>query len=229
MYDASARTALAPHALASGATSPSPTSPRIKSWGYPSSLGSPSSYAHWLQLQERLTYQIANEIQRVTASSDVMVVGRGQHLCMSMRGIKTDAIMSNSVVCGRFRDLPALRAETLNLMSSREKAKHNRVVHPSGNLETLKGVGQDSAAVYASFIGDPHRFSSTPATTLIVTLAVTSFGRFEAPLADESRASARSIPMHVLFFSAFVAGLACCATPGVINTEAIRVFPTWRG
>src|SRR5215212_3246343 len=36
-----------------------------------------------------------------------------------------------------------------------------RAVHPSRNLETLKGVGQDSAAVYASFIGDPHRFSST--------------------------------------------------------------------
>ena len=36
-----------------------------------------------------------------------------------------------------------------------------RAVHPSRNLETLKGVGQDSAAVYASFIGDPHRFGST--------------------------------------------------------------------
>jgi transposase len=36
-----------------------------------------------------------------------------------------------------------------------------RAVHPSRNLETLKGVGQDSAAVYASFIGDPHRFRST--------------------------------------------------------------------
>src|SRR5207244_3918152 len=36
-----------------------------------------------------------------------------------------------------------------------------RAMHPSRNLETLKGVGQDSAAVYASFIGDPRRFSST--------------------------------------------------------------------
>jgi hypothetical protein len=36
-----------------------------------------------------------------------------------------------------------------------------RAVHPSRNLETLKGVGQDSAAVYTSFIGDPRRFSST--------------------------------------------------------------------
>jgi len=36
-----------------------------------------------------------------------------------------------------------------------------RAVHPSRNLETLKGLGQDSAAVSASFIGDPRRFSST--------------------------------------------------------------------
>jgi transposase len=36
-----------------------------------------------------------------------------------------------------------------------------RAVHPSRILETLKGVGQDSAAIYASFIGDPRRFNST--------------------------------------------------------------------
>jgi transposase len=36
-----------------------------------------------------------------------------------------------------------------------------RQIHPSRNLETLKGVGQDSAAVYASFIGEAERFSST--------------------------------------------------------------------
>lgn len=33
-----------------------------------------------------------------------------------------------------------------------------RELHPSGNLETLMGVGPDGAAVYASFIGDAHRF-----------------------------------------------------------------------
>jgi GTP cyclohydrolase I len=59
---------------------------------------------------------MADEIQRVTASDDVMVVGEGQHRCMSMRGIKTDAMMSNSVVRGRFRDVPAFRAEALSLM-----------------------------------------------------------------------------------------------------------------
>jgi hypothetical protein len=38
-----------------------------------------------------------------------------------------------------------------------------RQIHPSRNLETLKGVGQDSAAVYASFIGNAKRFGSTRA------------------------------------------------------------------
>jgi len=61
-------------------------------------------------------HQIADEIQRVTGSDDVFVVGRGEHLCMSMRGIKTEALMSNSVVRGRFRELPALRAEAFDLM-----------------------------------------------------------------------------------------------------------------
>ena len=36
-----------------------------------------------------------------------------------------------------------------------------RQIHPSRHLETLKGVGQDSAAVYASFVGEAERFSST--------------------------------------------------------------------
>ena len=36
-----------------------------------------------------------------------------------------------------------------------------RQIHPSRTLETLKGVGQDSAAVYASFIGNVKRFGST--------------------------------------------------------------------
>ena len=36
-----------------------------------------------------------------------------------------------------------------------------RQLHPSRNLETIKGVGQDSAAVYLSFIGDPQRFATT--------------------------------------------------------------------
>ena len=69
--------------------------------------------------RERLTHQIADEVQRITESDDVVVVGEGEHLCMSMRGIKTPARMTSSVVRGRFRDLPALRAEALSLMTNR--------------------------------------------------------------------------------------------------------------
>jgi transposase len=36
-----------------------------------------------------------------------------------------------------------------------------RQIHPSRNLESIRGVGQDGAAVYASFIADPQRFDST--------------------------------------------------------------------
>jgi transposase len=36
-----------------------------------------------------------------------------------------------------------------------------RQIHPSRHLETIRGVGQDSAAVYASLIGDPQRFATT--------------------------------------------------------------------
>jgi transposase len=38
-----------------------------------------------------------------------------------------------------------------------------RQLHPSRHLETIKGVGQDGAAVFASFIGDPKRFGSVRA------------------------------------------------------------------
>ncbi len=38
-----------------------------------------------------------------------------------------------------------------------------RQIHPSRSLESLKGVGQDSAAVYASFVGDAQRFGSVRA------------------------------------------------------------------
>jgi hypothetical protein len=38
---------------------------------------------------------------------------------MSMRGIKMPSVMSNSVVRGKFRDLPAHRAEALSLMGRR--------------------------------------------------------------------------------------------------------------
>lgn len=73
-------------------------------------------YAHQLQIQERLVHQIADEVLSLTGSQDVAVVGRGEHLCMSMRGIKTGGSMVTSVIRGRFRDKPEVRQEFFSMI-----------------------------------------------------------------------------------------------------------------
>jgi GTP cyclohydrolase I len=72
--------------------------------------------AHRLQVQERLTHEIADAIQQVTGAADVAVLGRGEHLCMTMRGIRTPALMTSSVMRGAFLTTPAARAEFLQLV-----------------------------------------------------------------------------------------------------------------
>jgi len=71
-------------------------------------------FAHRLQVQERLVHQIADEICRVTESRDVAVLARGEHLCMQMRGIRSEGIMSTSVMRGSFR-MKETREEFLTL------------------------------------------------------------------------------------------------------------------
>jgi GTP cyclohydrolase IA len=66
---------------------------------------------HRLQVQERLTHEIATLVQKVTRSKDVAVQVRGEHLCMTMRGIRTPSLMTTSVMWGRFRDNPVTRSE----------------------------------------------------------------------------------------------------------------------
>jgi GTP cyclohydrolase IA len=66
---------------------------------------------HRLQIQERLTHEIATLVQRETRSKDVAVQVRGEHLCMTMRGIRTPSQMTTSVMWGRFRDNPVTRSE----------------------------------------------------------------------------------------------------------------------
>jgi GTP cyclohydrolase I len=74
---------------------------------------------HQLQVQERLTEQIANLVQRETRSKDVAVQVRGEHLCMTMRGIRTSSRMTTSVMWGRFRDNPVTRSEFKGLAGQR--------------------------------------------------------------------------------------------------------------
>jgi GTP cyclohydrolase I len=75
-------------------------------------------HAHRLQVQERLVADIADEVERLTASHDVAVVARGEHLCMTMRGVSTPALMTTSVMRGAFRTDASARAEVLALVDS---------------------------------------------------------------------------------------------------------------
>ena len=72
-----------------------------------------------LQVQERLTTQIANVIMKKLKPRGVMVVIEAEHLCMSMRGVKKPgAITVTSAVRGIFRSNSKTRAETLALIKS---------------------------------------------------------------------------------------------------------------
>ena len=65
-------------------------------------------HSHRLQVQERLVHNIADEIQTLTSSNNVAILGKGEHLCMQMRGIRTSGLMITSVMRGVFRDKPEL-------------------------------------------------------------------------------------------------------------------------
>jgi len=69
------------------------------------------AYAKRPQVQERLTAQIADEVERTLQPRGVLVVVEAEHLCMSMRGIrKPGATTVTSAVRGLFRSSPATRA-----------------------------------------------------------------------------------------------------------------------
>lgn len=70
-----------------------------------------------LQVQERLTKQIADLIDEHLKPLGVMVVIEAEHMCMSMRGIKKPrSVTVTSAVRGSFRNNPATRAEALTLI-----------------------------------------------------------------------------------------------------------------
>ncbi len=74
-------------------------------------------YARRLQVQERLTTQIAEAIMERLSPLGVMVVVEAEHLCMSMRGVnKPGTTVITSAVRGIFRTNEKTRNETLNLM-----------------------------------------------------------------------------------------------------------------
>ena len=69
------------------------------------------------QVQERLTTQIADVLERTLKPRGVFVVIEAEHLCMSMRGVKKPgSITVTSAVHGVFRSDPGTRAEALGLI-----------------------------------------------------------------------------------------------------------------
>ena len=77
-------------------------------------------FARRLQVQERLTNQIANVIREKIAPMGVAVVIEATHLCMSMRGVeKQNSFAVTSAMSGAFRDNARTRMEFLDLIKLR--------------------------------------------------------------------------------------------------------------
>ncbi|MEI7869152.1 MAG: GTP cyclohydrolase I FolE [Candidatus Methylumidiphilus sp.] len=75
-------------------------------------------YARRLQIQERLTKQIADAIQEAVNPRGVAVVIEAKHLCMMMRGVeKQNSVMTTSCMLGQFRENISTRSEFLNLIN----------------------------------------------------------------------------------------------------------------
>ena len=75
-------------------------------------------YGRRLQIQEKLTKQIADAIQEAVGAKGVAVVIEAKHLCMMMRGVeKQNSVMTTSVMLGIFREHFSSRSEFLNLIS----------------------------------------------------------------------------------------------------------------
>ena len=77
-------------------------------------------FARQLQIQERLTKEIADCIQEITGASGVAVTIEAKHLCMMMRGVeKQNSMMTTSMMLGDFREEESTRLEFLNLINRR--------------------------------------------------------------------------------------------------------------
>jgi GTP cyclohydrolase I len=90
-------------------------------------------FARRLQVQERLTNQIANVVLDTIKPMGVAVVMEATHLCMSMRGVeKQNSFAVTSAMLGIFRDNARTRSEFLELIKLRAAATALRDLHTPG-------------------------------------------------------------------------------------------------
>lgn len=81
-------------------------------------------YARRLQVQERLTKEIAEALENALHPKGVAVVVEGMHMCMMMRGVqKQNASMITSHVMGEFRDDRRTRSEFMALV--KDNGRHS--------------------------------------------------------------------------------------------------------
>ncbi len=76
------------------------------------------AYSRRLQVQERLTNQLADSLASLDPVG-VMVVAHGRHTCCSIRGAESDAVMVTSAVRGVFATDAMARAEAMGLLGER--------------------------------------------------------------------------------------------------------------
>lgn len=93
--------------------------PRVKVVGISKLARVVETYARRLQVQEKMTAQIANAIQDVLEPKGVGVIVEAQHQCMTTRGVhKTGVTMVTSTMLGEFRTNPLTRREFLTIVGS---------------------------------------------------------------------------------------------------------------
>ncbi len=76
-------------------------------------------YARRLQIQEKMTAQIANAVNNILQPEGVAVIIEATHQCMTTRGAhKPGAVMATSRMLGAFRDNPSTRRQFLSMIKS---------------------------------------------------------------------------------------------------------------
>ena len=97
--------------------------PRTKVIGLSKTARMIDIFARRLQIQERLTQQVAETIQDAIDPEGVGVICEAQHLCMMMRGVeKQHSSTITSAMLGAFRDNRRTREEFLSLISHGQRA-----------------------------------------------------------------------------------------------------------
>jgi GTP cyclohydrolase I len=95
-------------------------------------------FSRRLQVQERLTNQIANIILDTIQPMGVAVVMEATHLCMSMRGVeKQNSVAVTSAMLGTFHSDPRTRSEFLELIKLRPGATSSREMSASASLACI--------------------------------------------------------------------------------------------